>query len=534
MAFDYTSFFTKLGKQIDAYKKLLLAVGGTTDTEFQQILDAYASESRAVLSTIEGTISSISSLQTTVSSQISTLLTNPMSGLLVQLVKDDTGKSVSRAQALDELIRQMENDSQSVQNGTVSAAFSGTTTGNGSTNYSLVNVDGKTTELAYAEDINIRLQGTGESQSYLLIGDIGYSRFNKDYPGGSGIRTNRPVANPSTAGNLATNGTISTASSTDSNLPNGWISTASTTASISAVQQDEIVISGSPSAGYYNIEITDSAGKKLVTEPIAYNALSSVVQNAVQNLPGYEDTTVSYLSGSSPNFTFRVIYNNRPNGNTITISNSTTGGTFAISTINAGGNFLSGGRCLTLTGNGVEKVVYYIPVNLSTRTAYFFSMRLRPDTVTSGVLAVSLVDQFATTTVPLQDNSSNNNQVTQDVSALTNATFSAVNGFFRTANELPNSVYLKVEFTTALDAAGVVEISDLLLKATTPAYPGGPYIELTDGSTNWAKDDRLVLTVSNNYGGQIHQWMDRIFNLKSSGRLLPTSGTPTISDTLIS
>ena len=78
MAIDYASFFTKLGKQIDAYKKLLLAVGGTTDTEFQQILDSYASESRAVLSTIEGTIQQLSSLQSSVSSQVSSLLTQPM------------------------------------------------------------------------------------------------------------------------------------------------------------------------------------------------------------------------------------------------------------------------------------------------------------------------------------------------------------------------------------------------------------------------------------------------------------------------
>ena len=536
MAIDYTSFFTKLGKQIDAYKKLLLAVGSTTDTEFQQILDAYASESRDVLATIEGTISSISSLQSNVSSQIQTLLTNPISALLVELVKADTGKTVSKSQALDELILQMEADSQSVKDGTISYLGTGTTTGDGDVYTSLVNVDGKDSELAYAEAINVRLLGSGVGQSYLAVGDIGYSRFNKDYPGGSGIRLTRSVANPSGTSNVLTNGTIASASSTDSNLPNGWISTASTTASISSIQQVELAISGTPTGGYYNIEITDADGKKLVTEPIAYNALSSVVQSRIQALPGYEDTTVSYLSGTTPNYTFRILFNNRENGNVVTVADSTTGGTpvFTITVDAAGGNFLSGGRCLTITGNGVEKVVYYIPVTLNARTCYFASLRARPSTVTSGVMAISLVDQFEATTVPLQDNSGNNNQVTQNIASMTNATYASIGGFFRTANELPDSVYLKIEFTTALDAAGVVEISDVLLKVTTPLYPGGPYFEVTDGPTEWAKDDKLVLTVSNDYGGEIHQWMDRIFNLKSAGRLLPTSSTPTISDSLIS
>lgn len=534
MAFDYASFFTKLGKQIDAYKKLLLAVGGTTDTEFQQILDAYANESRAVLSTIEGTISQLSSLQTSVSSQVSSLLTQPMASLLVELVKDDTGKTVSRLQALDELIRQMRADGESVESSTVSASVSGTTTGTGSKETSLVNVDGYQAELAYAEDINIRLQGSGVGQSYLVIGDTGYSRFNKDYPGGSGIRITKKVASPSGSGNIVSNGTISTASATDSTVPEGWISTASTTAAITDVQRQRIVISGTPTAGSYNIEITDSDGKKLVTRPIAYNALASVLQSAVQALPGYEDTTVTYFSGTTPNYTFDITFNNRKNGNVVTVANNTTSGLFTISTIVAGGNFLSGGRSLKITGDGTEKVVYYIPVKLGTRTCYFTSVRIRPNSVTSGAIKVSLVDQFEAVTDPLHDNAGSDNTYTQDVSTLTDAVYFASSGFFRTPNEIPDALYLKIEFTTALDAAGIVEISDVLMKSTSPVYPGGPYIELTDLETEWAKDDRCIVTVSNNYSGELHQWMNRIFNLKNIGRLLPTSGSPTRPDSLIS
>ena len=536
MAIDYASFFTKLGKQIDAYKKLLLAVGGTTDTEFQQILDSYASESRAVLSTIEGTIQQLSSLQSSVSSQVSSLLTQPMSALLVELVKEDTGKTVSRLQALDELIRQMKADGESVESSTVGSSVSGTTTGSGSKEVSLVNVDGNQAELAYAEDINIRLQGSGVGQSYLVIGDEGYSRFNKDYPGGSGIRATKRVANPSESGNIIQNGTIETPSITDTTVPNGWISTASTTAEITSVQEVELAISGTPTGGSYNIEITDADGKKLVTAPIAYNALAGSIQQAVQALPGYEDTTVIYQTGTTPNYVFQIYFYNRANGNVVTVQDNTTGGSalFTITVDEAGGNYLSGGRALKLTGDGSEKVVYYIPVKLSTRTAYFASVRLRPDTVTSGAMKVSLVDQFEAVTDPLTDNAGSDNAYDTDISALTDATFYAASGFFRTANELPSATYLKIEMTTAIDGSGVVEISDVLLKPTTPVYPGGPYIELTDLETEWAKDDRLVVTVSNDYSGELHQWLNRIFNLKASGRLFPTSGSPTRADSLIS
>ena len=367
-----------------------------------------------------------------------------------------------------------------------------------------------------------------------MVGDIGYGRFNKNYPAGSGIRKTKNVANPRRSSNLITSGTIAAVSPTDSTSPSGWISTASTTASITDPQQEEIVIGGTPTSGFYNVELEDSSGRKLVTAPIPFDSAASVVQIAIQNLSGYEDTTVSFVSGTTPNYTFNVTFNNRQNGVTLTVANNTNTGTFTITNQETGGDFLSGGRALLLTGDGTEEVTYYIPVTLVPRTSYFFSVRLKPITVTSGVLAVSLVDGFAATTVPMQDNSSNNNQITQDISSLTNATWDSVDGFFRTPSEINAQNYLKFEFTTALDASATLSISDLLLKSTTPVYPGGPYVEIVDGDTAWAKDDRGAITVSNNYGGQIHQWLDRIFGLRSIGRLLPTSGSPTRPDSLIS
>ena len=195
---------------------------------------------------------------------------------------------------------------------------------------------------------------------------------------------------------------------------------------------------------------------------------------------------------------------------------------------------MSAGRSISVSGDGAENLTYYIPVTLRGRTAYFASVRLRPDTVTAGTIKLSLVDTIEGTTDPLQDNEGNDNTFTQDVSALTDATWADVNGFFRTSTEIPSQVYLKIEFSVALDAAGVVDISDVLLKSTAPVYSGGPYIELTDGSTEWILNDRPIVTVTNAYSGEFHDWFERIFGLRATGRLFPTSNTPTRPDSLIS
>ena len=47
--------------------------------------------------------------------------------------------------------------------------------------------------------------------------------------------------------------------------------------------------------------------------------------------------------------------------------------------------------------------------------------------------------------------------------------------------------------------------------------------------------DDVQLTVSNDRAGEIHEWLDRLFNLRTSRKLLPSdnAGLETIDDALI-
>jgi hypothetical protein len=67
-------------------------------------------------------------------------------------------------------------------------------------------------------------------------------------------------------------------------------------------------------------------------------------------------------------------------------------------------------------------------------------------------------------------------------------------------------------------------------------YQGGPYVAVFSANTNSIIGDQYTVTVSNDYGGGFQRGFDKLFNMKSLGRLLPSATgaiVPTIPDSLI-
>ena len=115
------------------------------------------------------------------------------------------------------------------------------------------------------------------------------------------------------------------------------------------------------------------------------------------------------------------------------------------------------------------------------------------------------------------------------------ASFSSQSAAFITPTNIPDIVYLLVEVSTAITASENVWIDDLSLKAMDTYYLDGVVGALFTGVTPWVADDTITVTATNNRAGAIGEWMNRTFDLRNKGLLIPSNsaGGETQADTLI-
>lgn len=535
MTITFSDFFTRFGKAVDAYSKLLTATGTTFDTEFQQIVDAFNSDSIDIKRHFEGQIDSMRGLQASVRGSISGLLISPTQDLLTQYVIDDRGQDYSFDEALVEFIDQMIAGSQSVQDSTVgaSSAAVGTPYGNGVFHISTTDSKGRSQENAFAEDIYFECDSvsSGGVGTFSVKSEISYDSIHHLYPNGSGLSSSDSAISVSSS--LVPTPIMDTADSLDSTIPSGWYGGATTISSFTSSKVEDIAITGSPTGGYYYIHLVDSQGTSWTTSPLSWEATEAEVQSAVSAVTGFSGATVS-TSGTSPNLTHRITYTGVPTPGTTTTSDYLTGGTpnIAVTPVTAASESINGSICLKLTGDGAENTTFYVPLALSELTQYGYSLWLYPTTITTGVLEVSLVDDIGGSVIA--DWSGTNNSASVTLSSLTNATWYDFGGFFRTPEVFTGDVYLKISCTTAIDASGVLLIDSVWLGEVSEIYNGGPSVFITTGDTHWDIRDEVKVTVTNDYAGDMNQWLDRVFDLKNLGEKFPTNASPTISDSLIS
>lgn len=150
-------------------------------------------------------------------------------------------------------------------------------------------------------------------------------------------------------------------------------------------------------------------------------------------------------------------------------------------------------------------------------------------TPAAGVLTVELVDGSGT---PIVDSQSVANSMTVALTTL-GTTFVPKSVFFRTPRVLPASVRLQFRLSTALSTGTSVFIDRVALARPVQVYAGGPYVAGFSGATPVISGDGWTLTTTNDRAGAIQTYFDRFFSMRTVGQVLPSSGSPTIPDSLI-
>lgn len=465
--------------------------------------------------------------------------------LIAMVGNDKVQPDSSLKTALQYIITQMIGASQSVNVSTVGITVTpaGGNTGNGVLLSSTKRGDGLVQENTIAETFAGTFGSSGLTANLSLKGQSAASSpLGQDWPEGSGnsVSVGSVDANSSS---MVTNGGMETWAN-QTNVPDSWIAkvaTPSTTILQTVLEVQQIVIASSPT-GTFTLSWVNYSGKTEITAPIAFSGVSaSTIQSALRQISGLGSVTVALISGTSPNITVQVTFAGAGGApNLLTAVSNPSGASITITRITTGtSQVFAGSYSCQVKGNGSEltEIWNLIPQSqLAPNTAYGISLWACCDaSIAAGVVKVELFDGSAI----INDTQGNANAISFNATALTTS-FQHLNALqasecvFRTPAVLPPLVYLRIRLTTALTNAKSMFVDNVGMTPMTQAYSGGPFFSLFAGNTPWASADTISVVTTNNRAGVLREWCNRNFQMDQLNLLFPSSGSPTIPDSVVS
>ena len=192
-----------------------------------------------------------------------------------------------------------------------------------------------------------------------------------------------------------------------------------------------------------------------------------------------------------------------------------------------------GSKALEYTGDGATLSAIsqdLSALSLKSRTPYPVSVQVSVDVVpAAGTLVLDLYDGAAI----INDDQGTANSLTVDLTAA-NTTFQRSGRSFRLPEPVPATVKFRVRLSAAISAGSSAFIDDVIFGAAmTEMYTGGPLISLIRGSVDLAKDDGFIVTVTNTREGAFQNLFQKLFQTPEKTLPSHASGGETISDSAI-
>ena len=520
MAINFSAIFNKAKAVATLVETLTTAQNVTVKSNVDAILALFSSELQDVdtyrlvsgLVTASNAFSSQSSL---ISSSKSLLQSE-----IIRAVQADKPamRGISVDEAIDELNAQMVTAAQTVKSNTTSASASYPT------DKAVLAVtdklaNGLVSQRCFQETYLVNYDGLNLS----IRGTASQSNTSPAWPAGSGISL---ALATSASGGLITNGELDSEDTLATGAPSSWVvttGTPGTTIKMTDFETQTITIAGTPTAGYYNLRITDVAGNIQTTANLVYNADGATVQSEINNLAGFESATVT-TTGTSPNFVHSVKFVGAP-GNIpnivptsfLDVGTVTQGNGAAVDT--AGLN----NRTMVWVGNGSQLTTIEQVVSPQALTQYGFCVRMKKQASATGVIEFRLIDGAGNV---INDDAGVANSLSVNLSSVSSSTWTPAVAFFRLPSVLPAFVKVQVRLTTAINNTYSLYIDDMTLARVTALGSTGMSVVSFPGVVASATSDAYTLSTANNFAGRIQTLFARFF-----GRQLPSSGSPTIADT---
>lgn len=545
---DHDGLFDLQGKAFAAQEALNLARGTTIPAVVIATLNQFEklTTTEALANTIAGLPSALTQYRGSGASLAGALQTYARQ-LLIEMADADTPlPAKTLTEALKELIRQMLDNSASVDASsvTVAATAGGSNNGDGVLIVSKKRGDGLVQENALAETIAVKVISDASPANATLQfsgEEAEGNRLSDAWPRGSGC--SRQLSAVSAAASLLANGDMEDEDDV-ADAPDDWIvsvGTIGTTLKMTNVEIQTVVISGTPTAGSYVLHYTNPASKVQTTIPLAYNATSSAVQAALRLLKGLESVSVAQ-SGSAPNYTHTITFTGAGGNVTqLTSTSSLDTGSIAHNTTSAGtAQVFAGSKALEFDSNGSQlTTINQKLTTLKANTAYAFSLWAIADVIpAAGVVTIDLVDGIGGSVIA--DVQGANNSFTFNAADLLTTwqhISELVSGecVFRTPAVVPPLVYLRIRISTAISNTTSMFIDHAALTEMSELYAGGPLVAAFSGRYDLKNGDSWEIVVANDRAGEVQEWYQRNFDMSGLGLLLPSnaSGSETIPDSVI-
>lgn len=108
--------------------------------------------------------------------------------------------------------------------------------------------------------------------------------------------------------------------------------------------------------------------------------------------------------------------------------------------------------------------------------------------------------------------------------------FAVLSPIWMTPAVLPASVYLRIRCSTTLPNTRQVYIENVVIAPATQIYSGGPFVGMFSGPVGPKAGDLWAITTTNDRAGKMSLGMERNFNLRERGLVIPHDASPTITE----
>ena len=188
---------------------------------------------------------------------------------------------------------------------------------------------------------------------------------------------------------------------------------------------------------------------------------------------------------------------------------------------------------ITSDGSSATQLGQIITSQIQPDTTYALTFSAKVSSLdASGVVTIQLTNENGTV---IQNDAGNNLSYTRNTNGqITTSGWTQFTVFFSTPRQLPTTVNVQVGLTTAMAATKSLYLD---LVAVTPAiqmYTQGPFVAAFSYTLRTAIRDNWSVVFTNSLTTKSFVLgMQRLYNMRQLGEYLPSSGSPTISDSLV-
>ncbi len=512
-----TGLFDRIGKIVHALNVLNTHIGGSASgdlpTEINDALVKFDASSNDIRSTTTEILAALTGLQDSGANDIRLALQQWAEKTLIETVDADNplpSKTVELA--LDELIRQMEENSESI-------------VGNEPTIASLVDgpENGVITNTTQANPVVVTSNGHGLSNGDIvtITGVGGHTQINdRQFIAGSVATNTFELQDENGLAHSAyTSGGV-----WRSSVGNGVMVTSVLDGNGKTrenVLQEDIIVkcTANTTGGSESFSISGERDKS--TDKLHHAWPSGSGGAATLTVGSPSATTVNVLANGD----FEAAW-----AANIPASWSLDTGTGGTDIAEESSTVFRGSKALKFIGGTATNIELSQAITgLKAHVPYAVQVRLKVDVApAAGVLNLSFYDSAA---IIADDEGVDNDFGINLVVATTNWTpYSTV---FRLPDPVPSTVEFRFKVETHISVGTNVFVDDVAVVPMTEAYVGGPYIALFQGSQNFAVNDAFSVAVTNDQRGDFQKAFHRLYGLPKKQLPSNTASGESINDNLI-